>query len=1195
MEPLADRVPTLRTAEAAPMAPRRRASSSRKTRSALEWRSDLMGIYSTLFHKRSNGIEKTLRAHCQENENIVFPAQYKRIAAIWNELKLEQDLSSGVNPSNESFVSKINGRFPEKAATQNSSVANADSDDEEATSNVTTSRVRTNKNTTRTAQQWKDLLLDLFFFLSSAKTGNRKESVRSYCVKILHSEQSYRRVHEIWKALGLDKDLESDVSPSDGLIKAKLQERFGADEQSDKENNNNGRDLRPSSNSYFDRYEEDLLRECVAGFARAGFPLEKSNLKTVADNFLKADGIDTSGNGGISNDTNERIYKEGSMKAVSNVNPIDPQRAAQAEPHVLNAMYHQLDNWIAIAHEVNPTAWPEDRYANIPPSRIYNTDEQGPNPTALRNPVLIPKDMLDQRSRLFQNTREGDGKMQFHYSVANIVRADGVQCHPHESVEGAPAPYVLISDPSSVCELDNMDKASRDRLLANQTEDNTTFTLNPSVLEGWHDQYQLGKKDTLVNKFGFQIRTTPTGSMLKRTFYDFILHFVQQLPHDQGANGLGVVLFLDWHCSRECPQSLLTTFFEHNVLLFVLPSKTSIWAQPCDNGKNELTAKHIAITAHNMGLMIGTPLDYIDANKIFRGGLEMNCLEQNDELRRTGTNAVVSSFKKTGLYPIDYDNEGWQSAFQNFSKLNQLVRQQKQEAGEILPQIVWVSKAKTLDSREPLSAEDEEAIRSFLTADDFLVRGGANSDEDSENQHPLSMERMPLIILAMAIGDQMIGEYAHDVDRDVAAPPVANTFVESVALKLIEFVAVTHDNRVDTTCTLSSEAIARDKLRTKLSLLQFGHAITLRKKAETEVPLNLMKQTPQRFIVLDNERRSSRNMIPMSVNEILDTCFDAKDDQRYSLTVKDRVKCRRKARVARKKLNESMYGEAKEEANNRRLKRNVDVFTSNLALKRPRFANQLKAILEEEEGFDMTELYLEMEKVVLEPYSDSIAVTRGDTSKQIDVTVVGTDVSAVSHKMETTLMKTIVELKKTGDKSKRRKRRRKAGQSTHLGKSGVAVGILIQRQHKEEELKMTEKQEKSILDELDRLKSLLSKTNELVVSMPGNYWKYDKVKGKRREVLARLFGVYTSKAKADDLSSALKALHLSENSFQAKLNELKVSVASKERSVAPIIAKRREQEDFIASTADYADAPAEPTTATMGALDDEDDDSDIDG
>lgn len=151
----------------------------------------------------------------------------------------------------------------------------------------------------------------------------------------------------------------------------------------------------------------------------------------------------------------------------------------------------------------------------------------------------------------------------------------------------------------------------------------------------------------------------------------------------------------------------------------VLPAKTSIWGQPCDNGKNELVAKDIAITAHNLGIFAGNSLDYRDANKIFRGGLEKNCLEQNDELRRTGTNAVVSSFKKTGLYLVDYENEGWLLAYQNFNKLNELIKQQRRESGEALPEITWIAKPKAIGMQDELTANDTAALRAFLPTDDF--------------------------------------------------------------------------------------------------------------------------------------------------------------------------------------------------------------------------------------------------------------------------------------------------------------------------------------------------------------------------------------------------------------------------------------------------------------------------------------------
>lgn len=125
-----------------------------------------------------------------------------------------------------------------------------------------------------------------------------------------------------------------------------------------------------------------------------------------------------------------------------------------------------MDAWTKILHEVDPATWPEDWYSNVPHTCIYNTDEQGPNLTSLQNPVLVPADMVKERSRLFQKTQEGNGKMTFHYSV-DIVRADGVQCHPHQSVKGAPAPCILISDDASNNELDTMEKGDRDKRLAN--------------------------------------------------------------------------------------------------------------------------------------------------------------------------------------------------------------------------------------------------------------------------------------------------------------------------------------------------------------------------------------------------------------------------------------------------------------------------------------------------------------------------------------------------------------------------------------------------------------------------------------------------------------------------------------------------------------------------------------------------------
>ncbi|CAB9505664.1 unknown protein [Seminavis robusta] len=1136
---------------------KKRSSFSRTTRTEAEWRNDLLSIYDQLYKSRSdeNKPKMTLRGFCVEIDRF---SQYKRLSQVWKELQLEECLSKRVPPTDPMLINKINSRFP--CSTDHIEIQDEDSQESE-----TNNRNRSAKNEMRDHTQWKDLIQNIYGFLSSARVSGQKESVHSYCVKVLKAKSAYRRIADIWKELELEIDLTNGVSPLDSNFKEKLEQRFPCTEQPSTRNNSSNdaprraRDLQPSSSSFFDKVEEALFAELVSGFAKSGFPLEKADLKRYADSYLAAEGIDVH----LSNDTIERIYKAAQIKAKTNVNSIDPKRASQADPRTLNAMYHQLDALIKMAHEIDPIAWPEDRYANIPPTRIYNTDEQGPNPTHLRNPVLIPRDMLVGRSRLFQNTREGDNKMAFHYTVANIVRADGAQHQPFESVDGAPAPYIIISDASSATELDTMEKADRDKLLANQREEDTTIKLNPSVLESWYDGYQLGKREELVNPFGFQVRATPSGSMLKRTFYDFLLHFKQQLPHDQGPGGLGVVLFLDWHCSRECPLSLITSLLRFNILLFVLPSKTSIWSQPCDNGKNELTAKDIAQVAHELGILVGGTLTYSEANRIFRRGLERNCTDQNNELRRTGTNGVASSFRKTGLYPMDYNNEGWTMAYHNFNKLNEMIKQQKRDSGERLPEIIWVTKPRAVDQREALTDEDERLIRSFLPTEDFLA-GTDGSDDD------LPLE-VPLLFLAVAIGDYLLGKYTLDDDRDLSSPPIATEDYEAAALKLVTFEAVTSSNHVDTTCTLTPEQVARDKLRTKLSLVIFGHAIVLREKESNRV-LNLTKQSAERFCVFDNERTESNNMEIRSVKQILETCVDAADDEQYTLTKKDKRKQQKKDRIARKKLNESMYEEAQEVADSRRLKRNVEAIAKCLHVKRPRFASRLATLLEDE-GVQPEELYQEYESVVLDPFTDVISVTRGDVTKPITMTRVGTDVTAVNYTMETILMKVMIQKQAKDPGAIKRRKRGKIGLSTHLGRSGIIAGILIQRNIKEDELKAVRKEEKGVIDELERMKALHVKACTLMQDLPDSFWKVEAVKGWRRMALVKLFEVKLEvgvKPNAEAWSTALKRLSLTKATVETKVEELDRSIRNKERELAPLLAKRREGEDFLNETQEYA-------------------------
>ena len=194
------------------------------------------------------------------------------------------------------------------------------------------------------------------------------------------------------------------------------------------------------------------------------------------------------------------------------------------------------------------------------------------------------------------------------------------------------------------------------------------------------------------------------------------------------------------------------------------------------------------------------------------------------------------------------------------------------------------------------------------------------------------------------------------------------------------------------------------------------------------------------------------------------------------------------------------------------------------------------------------------------------------TTKQIDITLSGSDASAVSHQMHVTILELMTKLKKQNGNRVKRKRKRGAGQSTHLGKSGVTLGILMHRRSAETEKEELEKEKKALVDEAAKMQALLEKMISLKDEKPNDYWKHDSVKGAKRETLAKLFGIYKTSMKAQPLTDALKSLNLTRRKVDEKMNELKESVADKEACLPECIAQIRERDDVLESTAEYVGA-----------------------
>ena len=109
------------------------------------------------------------------------------------------------------------------------------------------------------------------------------------------------------------------------------------------------------------------------------------------------------------------------------------------------------------------------------------------------------------------------------------------------------------------------------------------------------------KKNVRRNPYGFSCRTTASGSMTRETILDWAIHFVKNLPKNQGNEKEPVLLFLDGHASR---WDVCAIFYllQNNVFPFFLASHTSVWAQPNDNGPNMRFHKSIETAVSDMGM-----------------------------------------------------------------------------------------------------------------------------------------------------------------------------------------------------------------------------------------------------------------------------------------------------------------------------------------------------------------------------------------------------------------------------------------------------------------------------------------------------------------------------------------------------------------------------------------------------------------
>ena len=346
-------------------------------------------------------------------------------------------------------------------------------------------------------------------------------------------------------------------------------------------------------------------------------------------------------------------------------NAIDPARIRQATVEVRDAEFFKIERYIELLYKMGKIPW--RTYKDIPKENLYNADEVATNTYDHRRKII---GIASKLGRAFQITPGGDGRMPFHITSMITSCASGKFKVPIEGIDGAPPPMIIHACSASPEKKDPGDLQYQEG----------QFFQHPRYSDGLSEPYHDSSADEInKNPYGFCVRTSPAGSMTQRTFYDYAIHFVNNLPESQGSNGQPVILFLDGHSSRWDVSSLLF-LLTNNVFPFFLPSHTSIWTQPNDNGTNLRWVKCLerAVTLKGMRRNgVGVTPSYF--NIIMRDGWKLFLRAEREDLLCCSCNNTTSAWQKTGLFPFNPFCEAWENILETMGPLNKKYKETRNE------------------------------------------------------------------------------------------------------------------------------------------------------------------------------------------------------------------------------------------------------------------------------------------------------------------------------------------------------------------------------------------------------------------------------------------------------------------------------------------------------------------------------------
>ena len=230
----------------------------------------------------------------------------------------------------------------------------------------------------------------------------------------------------------------------------------------------------------------------------------------------------------------------------------------------------------------------------------------------------------------------------------------------------------------------------------------------PRFGEGLADP-NAGPKDffAIKNPCGFAVRATKNGSMTQDKFFDFCVHYVNNKK--AGGSESPEFLYLDGHSSRwNLPG--LRYLISNGVHPFFLPSHTSVWTQPNDNGPNYRF--HKCVDEAMKRLRNSGAKNTVAYYNVVLWHAWLDFLRrEREELLNAGANCTTSCWAKTGLYPFNPHPEAWRNVLSTLGRLN---NELKKEA-------------------------DKDGVRNF----EIRIKEGVNKDTLTKEEQQLLQKAMP--------------------------------------------------------------------------------------------------------------------------------------------------------------------------------------------------------------------------------------------------------------------------------------------------------------------------------------------------------------------------------------------------------------------------------------------------------------------